>query len=118
MILAACRTIPDQTKYAGIQNTSEDLPYRSGFSRAASRCLRDFITGEMAGGDWTLLEKPTGSTLTQEVLIGDNPCIDFDVVGCGLYRFKYRIGDICCLDSTTIRINKRCCNITGTIICN
>ncbi len=118
IIIFSCRSVPEKEKYSGYQISGEELGFNYGFSTRASRCLRDFIVGEMAGGVWTLIEKPIGSVLTQENLDGsDNPCIDFDLKGCGVYRIQYKVTDICCIDSTTIKINKRCCTVVGTIIC-
>lgn len=114
LLLVCCKTeIPKKTVSAGYQY--EGLSY----SAMAARCLRTLIIGEDAGGTWTIITKPAGSTLVQGLLDGsDNPCIDFDLYGCGLYQLQYKVVQPCCTDSTRITLNKRCCNISGNFNCN
>lgn len=79
--------------------------------RKAAKCLREFITGEDAGGEWVILAHPVG--FTPPALVGDNPCIEF--TSCGDYTLKYRVTNVCCKDSVTFGV-KKCC-VTGTSTC-
>lgn len=48
------------------------------------------------GGTWTIVSLPTGSTLTQGDLAGDNPCLDFNIFGCGQYILNYSYSSSTC----------------------
>jgi len=120
LFLASCAVEPPQkTINAGVERSQNIHVPNDQYKRLATHCLRDFLVGEDEGGAWTLLDKPEGSILLQEDLDGtDNPCIDFGDYGCGVYRLKYKVQDICCKDSVEFDVNKRCCNVTGSLICN
>lgn len=86
--------------------------------------LCDFITGEDAGGDWSIvLPLPSGSTLTDSDLSSPCPNIDFNDFGCGLYSLKYLVESTTCegcKDSTIVNIELPCCtglNVQITGIC-
>lgn len=114
IFLAACSTeIPEKRLSAGYQGEE------TGFRGMVTHCLRNFLVGEDPGGVWTIITKPSGSILIQADLDGtDNPCIDFEAKGCGVYQLQYKVTETCCIDSSRITINKRCCNINGTFFCN
>jgi len=66
------------------------------------------------GGTWSIGSPddiPSNSTLTNAELIGDNPCIDFDIYGCGKYYITYTIpSETCegCIKSVRVPF-RRCC---------
>jgi len=71
------------------------------------------------GGDWSIVSLPVGSTLVDADIVGDNPCVDFDVVGCGTYVLKYSVeSDICanCVAETDLTVYK-CC-LVGSATCS
>jgi hypothetical protein len=110
----SCTDIPKKSLSAGKAIDEEGI-----YNTKATHCLRNFLIGEDCCGVWSIVLKPAGSTLVQADLDGsDSPCIDFGLKGCGLYRLQYKITDPCCPDSTTINITKRCCQVTGVLICN
>jgi hypothetical protein len=77
-------------------------------------CLRDFLIGEDAGGNWYQI-----GILPQDIsplLIGDNPCIEWSDKACGPYHLMYVVGDACCRDTAYVTPLK-CC-LTGTSNCN
>ena len=119
LFLFSCSVeIPE--KYNAGYEVSDDIHVPNNlYQRSAVHCLRDFITGEDAGGSWKIVSKPLGSILLQGDLSGtDNPCIDFANYGCGQYRLQYKVQAQCCADSTLVTINKRCCNVTASLSCN
>jgi len=118
-MIGCASDLPKSTIDSG-QERSENLHVQNDQYRAmAVHCLRDFLVGEDSGGSWTIVEKPLGSILIQDDIDdSDNPCIDFANYGCGLYRLQYKVIDLCCKDSTIVRINKRCCNVTASLSCN
>jgi hypothetical protein len=120
LFLASCAIEPPQKIVDAGTPRSDDMHVPNNQYRAmAVHCLRDFLTGEDAGGAWTIVEKPIGSILVQGDLDGtDNPCVDFADYGCGIYIIQYKVTQPCCVDSSRVRLNKRCCNVTGTLSCN
>jgi len=85
------------------------------FNKLNVYCLRDFLTGEDAGGTWEIVTEPAGSDM-QPDLTGDNPCIDWTARPCGQYEINYIVGDDCCRDTAMIRPLK-CC-LEGSSSCN
>ncbi len=84
------------------------------FKTSAIHCLRDFLTGEDAGGTWQQI-----GTTPQDLsalLVGDNPCFEWNDKACGQYEFRYIVGDDCCRDTSVVRPLK-CC-MTGISTCN
>jgi hypothetical protein len=84
------------------------------FKTSAIHCLRDFLTGEDAGGTWQQI-----GTTPQDLsalLVGDNPCFEWNDKACGQYEFRYIVGDDCCRDTSVVRPLK-CC-MTGFSTCN
>lgn len=77
------------------------------FKRMATHCLRDWLTGEDAGGDWEVLTQPIGAEI-DTLLIGDNPCIEWSDQECGQYELMYIVGDECCRDTAIVRPLKCC----------
>ena len=63
------------------------------------------------GGIWTTLSIPTGSTMTNTDLSGDNPCIEFDDYGCGMYNLEYTYESSTCEGCTKSNIVpfRNCC---------
>lgn len=118
-MLSCVPELPDKKVNAGYERSDDIHVPNSSYRGLAVNCLRDFLVDEDAGGTWKLIEKPVGSVLTQSNLDGtDNPCLDFANYGCGLYIVQYKVVQPCCQDSTRLRINKRCCNVTGSLVCN
>ena len=84
------------------------------YKTSAIHCLRDFLTGEDAGGTWQQI-----GTTPQDLsalLVGDNPCFEWNDKACGQYEFRYIVGDDCCRDTSVVRPLK-CC-MTGISTCN
>ena len=97
---------------AGTSNTA--ILCNGSYKRLAVYCLRDFLTGEDAGGQWQQI-----GTTPQDLsglLIGDNPCFEWSDKACGQYEFRYIVGDACCRDTAIVRPLK-CC-LTGLSNCN
>jgi len=84
------------------------------FSTKAVHCLRDFLIGEDAGGTWQQIG--TTPQDLSSLLIGDNPCFEWNDKACGQYEFRYIVGDACCRDTSVVRPLK-CC-MTGFSNCN
>lgn len=84
------------------------------FRRMATHCLRDWLTGEDAGGTWSQI----GATPQNisSLLVGDNPCIEWSDKACGQYNLMYVVGDACCRD--TAYVNPLKCCLTGSSNCN
>jgi hypothetical protein len=120
LLLSSCAIEPPEKLInAGVERSENIHVQNSQYRALAVHCMRDFLVGEDAGGDWSIVEKPVGSILVQSDLDGtDNPCIDFADYGCGIYRLKYKVQNTCCKDSSIVRINKRCCNVTASLSCN
>jgi hypothetical protein len=79
------------------------------FQRKAVHCLRNFLTGEDAGGTWQQV-----GTTPQDLsglLIGENPCFEWSDKACGQYEFMYIVGDPCCYDTSYVRPLKCCLTI-------
>lgn len=85
------------------------------FRTKAVHCLRDFLTGEDAGGEWQQIGT-TPQNLTS-LLVGDNPCIEWDPLACGQYNLMYIVGDDCCKDTAYVNPFK-CCLTLPPITCN
>lgn len=84
------------------------------FRRMATYCLRDWLTGEDAGGNWQQIG--TAPQDISNLLVGDNPCIEWSDKACGQYSLMYIVGDACCRD--TAYVNPLKCCLTGISICN
>jgi len=90
-------------------------------------CLLDIMNGDpTSGGCWTLISVPPGSTITQNDLTGDNPCIEFGGQPCpNDYVFEYQAlcgGCEDCIEPATLTICLTCdppvCNVIITATCN
>ena len=80
----------------------------------AVRCLRDFITGEQNGGSFSQVSGPQDLS---SLLVGDNPCFEWNNKACGIYVFRYTVITQCCTDvSPNITVRKCCASVT--ITCN
>ena len=84
------------------------------FRRMATHCLRDWLTGEDAGGTWQQIEATPQDI--SGLLVGDNPCIEWSDKACGQYNLMYIVGDDCCRD--TAYVNPLKCCLTGNSTCN
>lgn len=65
------------------------------------------------GGTWTVLLNPTGGTMTDADLFGDNPCIEFDDFGCGIFNLEYTYESSTCDGCTSSNIVpfRNCCPV-------
>ena len=84
--------------------------------------LCDGLTGEDAGGAWSIISTPTGSTLTAADIVGDCPSVDFDLFGCGTYVLMHTVeSPNCtnCIDTEEVTF-EQCCPISLSItpFCN
>ena len=84
------------------------------FKKLSTHCLRDWITGEDAGGYW--VQQGVTPQDISGLLVGESPCINWDSLACGKYTLMYIVGDQCCRDTATISPIK-CC-LTGISNCN
>lgn len=84
------------------------------FRKLATHCLRDWLTGEDAGGTWEQIG--TSPHDISSLLIGDNPCIEWNDKTCGQYNLMYIVGDACCRD--TAYVNPLKCCLVGSSNCN
>lgn len=109
--------IPFQNKYGNAGKSKKDLFVGIRYNeseRKTVHCLRDFITGEDPGGTWEQVGvSPQNLT---SLLIGDNPCFEWNDKACGLYELRYIVGSPCCRDTATINPLKCCAN--GYSSCN
>lgn len=85
------------------------------FRKMATYCLRDWLTGEDAGGTWQQIG--TAPQDISSLLVGDNPCIEWSDKACGQYNLMYIVGDACCRDTAYVNPYK-CCLAGGGTICN
>ncbi len=106
--LASCsRDITPERANAGIDDCAK-------FKRMATYCLGDWLTGEDAGGTWEQIG--TTPEDISPLLVGDNPCIEWNPLACGQYNLMYIVGDACCRD--TAYVNPLKCCLTGISNCN
>jgi len=84
-------TIPNAGQSLGHIELSNDI-----VTIKQSYFLLDFLVGEDTGGTWTICGLPENSTLTNLDLIGDNPQIDFNDFGCGVYCLRYTVSNEDC----------------------
>jgi len=72
------------------------------------------------GGTWTITSPlPQGSSLSQSDLIGDNPCLDFEIFGCGAYVLRYTYESSTCGGCTTFAdVDFYKCCLSLSPICN
>jgi hypothetical protein len=111
LFITSCAIFPKKEKpKTGVVGNTQINTSMVDNKSSATHCLRTFLTGEDAGGEWVIISKPIGSP--NPTLTGDNPCIEF---ACGDYVLKYRVVNVCCKDSVTFTV-KKCC-ITGNSTC-
>lgn len=82
------------------------------FKKMATHCLRDWLIGEDSAGVWEVLTQPVGAQI-DTLLIGDNPCIEWNDQPCGQYELMYIVGDDCCRDTAVVRPLK-CCLVANS----
>lgn len=100
---------------AGITKNAQINCNPKSFKKSAVYCLRDWLTGEDAGGQWQQI-----GTAPQDItplLVGDNPCIEWNPLPCGQYQLMYIVGDACCRDTAYVNPLK-CGDCGGGTICN
>lgn len=73
---------------------------QQGFSQA---CLLDLLRDNSPmsvddGGTWSVLSQPQDGLLSSGVLIGDNPCLPLQLIGCGETRLEYKGESSTCED--------------------
>jgi hypothetical protein len=114
--MVSCRK--DVIKYTGNAGTAIVnlicFDINSKYKAKAVYCLRDFLIGEDAGGEWQQL-----GIMPQNIsslLVGDNPCIEWSDKTCGQYDLMYIVGDGCCKDTAYVSPIK-CC-LVGQSNCN
>jgi hypothetical protein len=113
IFLSSCRTDIPYTGNAGEAEENLDL-CEGKFSKRSVHCLRNFLIDEDGGGTWQQID--TTPQNIRSLLIGDNPCFEWDDKACGLYQLIYIVGDPCCYD--TAFVNPLKCCLTGQSICN